>query len=257
MMCHYIYLNHRISYSNSLTCSISIVFYVLGVHCIYGCFNRYSISSTVGSACFLTNFFGKSLHQHLSTMMDAIKSYMDAIKSYVQHVRSDKILLAYNLSFVGTLLLPLIFFVISRVINSGEGDEREEDQWWNWWGEGRDPEAAKTATVVFVYVWTFALIALLTHQGTKWLDQGKLAGLRTALFAFAHHAFICCVLIVGLGVIDMEGREAEATGWFGQSGVLLLLTCIFGMISSLAFVRWLYLKGQDADDKSDGFVSIA
>jgi hypothetical protein len=119
---------------------------------------------------------------------------------------------------------------------------------------------------MFVYVWTIVMVVVMAMHGNKLLGQGQLVGqgqmqaFRWTLLGFANYAFICCVLIGGLGVVEVEGREIEETGWYGQTSVLVLLTCLLGMVSSLAFSLWLRKRikmlNAPSDDRQTGFVSM-
>jgi hypothetical protein len=128
------------------------------------------------------------------------------------------------------------------------------------WGDEGEPEQEGRGTLVFVYFWTIVMIVVMAIYGNKLMKQGQLEAFRFTLLGFANYAFICCVLIGGLGVVEIEGREIEETGWYGQTSVLVLLTCLLGMVSSLAFSLWLRkrIKMQNApsDDKQTGFVSF-
>lgn len=66
--------------------------------------------------------------------------------------------------------------------------------------------------------------------------------LKYALFGFANVCFLVMVLVAGLDAIAVEGREIEETGWYGQTSVLLFLTCLFGLAKSLVFAGWMHKK---------------
>lgn len=122
----------------------------------------------------------------------------------------------------------------------GSNDERGAP-WWYIWGEreGRDNEE-ESGAVLFVYLWTllfFVGLAYLTNTTRKTI--GNVETLRLALFGFANYCFVIVVLLVGLeGAIETEGREIEEDGFYGQRGVLLLVTVFFAMVQSIAFVFW-------------------
>jgi CDP-diglyceride synthetase len=127
-------------------------------------------------------------------------------------------------------------------------------------GNEREPEEEGQGTLTFVYVWTLILTAGMTIYGNRMMAQGNLETLRFTLLSFANYAFICCVLVGGLGVIEIEGREIEETGWYGQTSVLFFLTCALGLLSSLIFATWLRKRIKDQavmeDNNQHGFVSM-
>ena len=56
------------------------------------------------------------------------------------------------------------------------------------------------------------------------------------------------VLIGGLDAVKSEGREIEETGWYGQTSVLLFLTCLFGMIKCLSLQFWLAQRAKSGKE---------
>ena len=90
----------------------------------------------------------------------------------------------------------------------------------------------------------------------------KLEGLRWALLGFANYCFVTMVLLVGLeGGIETEGRELEEDGFYGQTSVLLFLTCFFGLIQAIVFVSWTSkrlaaAKQETGGTKQEGFVNV-
>ena len=77
--------------------------------------------------------------------------------------------------------------------------------------------------------------------------RDNLTGLRYVLLSFANYAFIVMVLVVGLNGIKEED-EAMMNGWYGQTGVLLFLTCLIAFIKSLVFSYWLSQRIRQAQD---------
>ncbi|KAG7368490.1 hypothetical protein IV203_031233 [Nitzschia inconspicua] len=151
--------------------------------------------------------------------------------------------------------------------NGGDGENGDRNEmrapWWYVWGEereGRDPEDAGKGSVLFVYVWLLVSMAALIYLGNTHANNiGKLEGLRWALFGFANMCLVTMVLLVGLEAIEVEGRELEEDGFYGQTPVLLFLTCFFGITQSIVFIGWTAkrLSAQQApSDKTEGFVSI-
>ena len=102
------------------------------------------------------------------------------------------------------------------------------------WGgerEGRDPEEEGKGALLFVYIWTLVIFAGLAYLGnTTGMAVSKLESLRWILIGFANYCFVIIVLLIALEGVEAEGREMEETGFYGQTAVLLLITCIFAMI---------------------------
>jgi len=133
--------------------------------------------------------------------------------------------------------------------NNYDNDGQQEDDreagvpWWYLWGQQeREPEEEGRGTLVFIYVWTLLTFAFVTYWVHKLSIQKNMDALRWALFGFANYGFICCVLLGGLEAVQVEGREIEETGWYGQTSVLVFLTCLFNMLSSLFLALWTFRK---------------
>jgi len=151
--------------------------------------------------------------------------------------------------------------------NDNDNDE-ESTPWWYLWGgerEGRDPEEEGKGALLFVYIWTLVIFAGLAYLGnTTGMAVSKLESLRWILIGFANYCFVIIVLLIALEGVEAEGREMEETGFYGQTAVLLLMTCIFAMIQSIAYVSWTtkrlnHLKALDdssSTEKSDEYVAI-
>ena len=106
-------------------------------------------------------------------------------------------------------------------------------------------------------------IAGLVYVGnTTGMAVNNLQGLRWALLGFANYCFVIIVLLIGLeGGIETEGREMEEDGFYGQTCVLLLLTCIFALVQSIVFVSWTTkrlkrLRAEAMTAKSDEYVNV-
>jgi hypothetical protein len=80
----------------------------------------------------------------------------------------------------------------------------------------------------------------MTLYGNHLLAQGStsLSQLQWALVGFGNTCFLVSVLIGGLDAIQVEGREIEETGFYGQTAVLVFLTCLFGIVYSVIFSFW-------------------
>lgn len=131
------------------------------------------------------------------------------------------------------------------------------------WGEqreGQDPEQEGKGAVLFVYVWLLVSIAVLIYLGNSTANStNKLEGLRWALVGFANVCLVTMVLLVGLEAIEVEARELEEDGFYGQTPVLLFLTCFFALVQSIVFIGWTgkRLAAQQAPpEKSEGFVKV-
>lgn len=125
------------------------------------------------------------------------------------------------------------------------------------WGDQDEPDEEGHGTIVFVYLWTLVLVFALTVYGNRLMKAGNFEALRFALLGFANYAFICCVLLGGLDAVKSDGREMEESGWYGQTSVLLVLTCFFMLIVSVIFSLRLRsrIKAARADAKQEGFLS--
>jgi hypothetical protein len=80
----------------------------------------------------------------------------------------------------------------------------------------------------------------MTLYGNHLLAQGStpLVQLQWALIGFGNTCFLVCLLTAGLDAIQVEGREIEETGFYGQTAVLVFLTCLFGIVYSVLFSFW-------------------
>lgn len=92
------------------------------------------------------------------------------------------------------------------------------------------------------------------------MQSNKLEGLRWALLGFGNYCFVTMVLLIGLEGIETEGRALEEDGFYGQTAVLLFLTCFFGLIQAIVFFSWtskrLAAAQQETAPKSEGFVNV-
>ena len=133
------------------------------------------------------------------------------------------------------------------------------------WGERREgnPEEEEGSTaVLFIYIWTLVAVAGMIYlANTTGMAANKLEGLRWALVGFANYCFVTMVLLIGLRGIETEGRALEVDGFYGQTAVLLFLTCFFGLIQAIVFVSWTSKRlaaAQEASSptKQEGFVNV-
>ena len=141
------------------------------------------------------------------------------------------------------------------------------DIWGEREGQGNPEEEGKGA-LLFVYIWTLVIFAGLAYLGnTTGMAVNKLESMRWILLGFANYCFVIIVLLIALEGVESEGREMEETGFYGQTAVLLLMTCIFAMIQSIVFVSWTtkrlkHLKVMEEQqsssntEKSDEYVAV-
>jgi len=155
--------------------------------------------------------------------------------------------------------------------NNGQDDNNNDEKtspWWYIWGEereGQNPEEEGKGALLFVYIWTLVIFAGLAYLGnTTGMAVSKLEALRWILIGFANYCFVIIVLLIALEGVEAEGREIEETGFYGQTAVLLLTTCIFALFQSIVYVSWTtkrlnHLKAMDessSTEKSDEYVAI-
>lgn len=133
------------------------------------------------------------------------------------------------------------------------------------WGEQQregNPEEEGSTAVLFIYIWTLVAVAGMIYlANTTGMAANKLEGLRWALLGFANYCFVTMVLLIGLEGIETEGRALEEDGFYGQTAVLLFLTCFFGLIQAIVFVSWTSKRlaaAQEASSptKQEGFVNV-
>lgn len=110
------------------------------------------------------------------------------------------------------------------------------------WGEDqaeREPDDEGNGAVLFVYVWMLVAFAAIVYLGnTTEMLPNKLEGFRWALVGFANCCLVIMVLLIGLEAIEIDARELEGDGFYGQTAVLLLMTCFFSLIQALVFIVW-------------------
>lgn len=135
--------------------------------------------------------------------------------------------------------------------DQGQNDQEEGGApWWYLWTDERREEEEGYGTLVFVYLWTVISLVLLGVFGNRLVNDGNFQSLRWMLFSFMNYAFIVMVLIGGLDAVNNEGRQIEETGWYGQTSVLLFLTCLFGMFKCVIFQFWLGRRAAESKEDS-------
>ena len=102
-----------------------------------------------------------------------------------------------------------------------------------------EPENEGNGVLIFVYLWTvvsWLVVSKLVYQAALARDY---FGVRNSLMGFANVSFLVCVLLAGTKeTIQMEGREIEETGWYGQTSVLVFLTNVLALLGCLACAVW-------------------
>mmetsp|Transcript_39063 Transcript_39063/g.94473 ORF Transcript_39063/g.94473 Transcript_39063/m.94473 type:complete len:273 (+) Transcript_39063:311-1129(+) len=154
-----------------------------------------------------------------------------------------------------------------------EQNDRENEirsPWWYIWGDDRegergDPEIQGKGAMIFIYLWTLLLVAGLIYlANTTDMKAAKLEKFRWALTGFLNYCLVTMILLTSLeGGIQVEGRDLEEDGWYGQTAVLIFLTCLFGLIQSIAYIVWSgkrignkeEIKSSD-DNSADGYVDV-
>mmetsp|Transcript_20412 Transcript_20412/g.56798 ORF Transcript_20412/g.56798 Transcript_20412/m.56798 type:complete len:254 (-) Transcript_20412:1016-1777(-) len=131
-------------------------------------------------------------------------------------------------------------------------DQRSNSQdsgspwWWVWSSEEGEPEEEGQGTLLFVYLWTLLLLGAITFFGNNVITNGERnqqKDLVWVLLGYLNTGFLSSVLVAGLGVVEVGGREVEETGWYGQTSVLVFLTSMMGVIHSAIFLLWIYRSG--------------
>jgi uncharacterized RDD family membrane protein YckC len=117
------------------------------------------------------------------------------------------------------------------------------------WTDDRPQDEQGSGTIVFVYLWTVGSLIVLGALGNRLFQKGHYDGLRWMLYSFVNYAFIVMVLMGGLDAIQNDGGEIQWTGWYGQTSVLVFLTCLFGMIHAVFFQFWLIRKATETKER--------
>ncbi|CAJ1953023.1 unnamed protein product [Cylindrotheca closterium] len=183
---------------------------------------------------------------------------IDIVEKREEEFRSSRSLKAWNVTTVSSLIIPLVIFFSARGMNRTENNDEDgnptnddaysggNDQgdngesqapWWWAWRENLEQETHQQILILFLYMWTFTMTLLLVISVNRDFRLRKLKSARWSLMGFVNYSFVCAVVVGGIPqLIRDRGMELEKTGWYGQTSVLLLLTCIFQMLSSSFFV---------------------
>lgn len=105
------------------------------------------------------------------------------------------------------------------------------------WKENIEQELHQQVLIIFLYLYSFTVAIILSVSVNRNFNLGKLKAVRWSLVGFINYSFLCAVVVGGIpDLIRDGGAELEETGWYGQTSVLLLLTCVCQMLSSSIFV---------------------
>ena len=121
------------------------------------------------------------------------------------------------------------------------------------WGVGleqgnaaaQDPQLG----IIPAYVWTILLfICLVLYGNHAWTRRNGASKdtLNKGLMAYVNTAVIC--IILASHAVQVEGDGIKETGWYGQQSVLLVLTCLLGIVFSAYFM--FTLRGSVGHDSS-------
>lgn len=128
--------------------------------------------------------------------------------------------------------------------NYGDGEGNDNDRrapWWYIWGgeERGNPEDEGRAVIIFMYLWMLVLLGGVAYIGNNTaMTLHKLEVLRWILIGFANFCFMVMVMVIGLEGIEVDAREMERDGFYGQTAVLLLFTSFFALVQSIVFISW-------------------
>lgn len=193
-------------------------------------------------------------------------------KQWWYELRQNPLLLAWNLSAVASVLVPLIVYWIHHAqneANSGDDENNGWKWWWNnnnddddnnnnndeqggWWytfwsgGEERRDEEEGSSGLVFVYLWTLVLFIVLAYHGHKHIQSRSENGsFLLGLFMFSNLTFVACILLI-INIRNMEERQLEEYGFFGMFAGCMVLTYILWTFLCSVFCGILY-KPNDKD----------
>ncbi|KAL7569639.1 hypothetical protein ACA910_008296 [Epithemia clementina (nom. ined.)] len=132
------------------------------------------------------------------------------------------------------------------------GGQGEQAPWWYFSKGGEvDDEGGVNPALVFIYIWSMLLFGFILHHGLRTLAKGKTFATVVMLAVFANVVLISMFFLGGLdGAIDVDGRQVEQYGWYGQLGVLMYLTNSFWLIFAGAFIIILILPRENPTDNN-------
>jgi len=210
---------------------------------------------------------------------------MTGLLPSIQEMRADPVLLGWNVSAAVSLLWPLFMLTIARIAYVGENDDNNDNnnydengnrrRWWQWgsgnnnnddgnnndqrsgdeipwwyfWGGERrgEPESEGRGALIFVYLWSSLLfVGLVLYGNYVFRRNNEFEGLQGALFMHTNFAFLCLILVLGLGAVNFEGREIEDHGWLGQFSVCVFFTMLFWFLRGIVFTILLRRRNIEA-----------
>jgi len=168
-------------------------------------------------------------------------------RQWLYDIRQSPLLLAWNLTAILSVLVPLITYWICASRNP-ENDDNGWTWWWNnnnennndnergWWynlwsgGEERRDEEQGSGALVFVYLWTLVMFVILVYYGHGHIkNTSDNRTFLLALIMFANLAFVACILTACS--MQMDERQVEERGFFG----------VFAMCMVVTFALWTFL----------------
>ena len=131
--------------------------------------------------------------------------------------KHDKYLMAWNVTAAATVIIPLVFFGVGKLIvsingntnsnygNDDDGVQGQMRQWWqqayNWADGNADDGSMGKGSLIFVYVWSLILFIGLVWRGNIIISKKKdIRALFAAIIMFTNLAFMMWVLSAAVGV---------------------------------------------------------
>jgi hypothetical protein len=123
--------------------------------------------------------------------------------------------------------------------NNNDEDDENSAPWWWFWGENErgGAEEESNGALVFAYVWSLLVFSGIMAYGYYSYRRGAdLNGVVASLIVFCQFSFISMFFLGGMeGGVEVEGKELEENGFYGQLPVLMFMTSLFWTIFSLVF----------------------
>jgi hypothetical protein len=128
------------------------------------------------------------------------------------------------------------------------GSQDNQVPWW--WFSGQQEQGSEDegkGALIFVYIWVCLLfVSLVLYGNFVFRRNSEFEGLQGSLIMFTNLALMIFVMVAGLGAIEVEGRDLEETGWYGQFSVCVFLTCLFWIIYGIVFAIMLRKRNMNA-----------
>lgn len=196
-------------------------------------------------------------------------------------MRKNPLLLAWNVSTIISVVVPLIVYWVNHAKDDASGDDENNNNGWTWWwnnnndddnnnnndneeeggwwyqfwsgGENdRREDEENSGGLIFVYLWTLVMFAVLVHHGHGYIFYRSSNGsFLLALFMFANLSFVAC-LLTGISIRNMDERAMEEQGFFGMFAGCMVMTYILWTFLCSVFCGILYKPNdKDYDTSSD------